>query len=453
MRIALTKPLFAWDCLEDHPTLKTIGEFLHAVPDAKLLESLRSWRGRGRNDCPVATAWGVVLLTIALRHPHIEATLGELRRNPELGRLIGIDKETDVPKAWNISRFLKVLGREPHVSLLREVFDRIIQALGEVVADLGVDTAGDSASLSARRVRAKRGDQKAAEEGLPEPAGGRKEYTDDSGKVVKVYQWFGYKFHILVDRHHEVAVAYQITSTKKGDNEVLPELVRQGKANLPEDRIRSLAYDKAADDVKVHEFLHSNHIKPIIQIRKMWNGESEKLLSGHDGSSNVVYDEAGTVYCYDKVSDPPVKHKMSYNGYEQARGTVKYRCPAAAEGWCCPSYERCNAGKSYGKTVRIKCEQDLRRFPPTPRATKKFERLYKERTSVERVIARLKIFWGADDGNVAGACRFHALLGAVMVVHAAFGLLLGSAPRQGGTLGKMRLSKITEALRKRRRTW
>ena len=50
MRIAHSKPLFAWDCLEDSPLLKTIRELLAAIPDGKLLDSLRSARGKGRND-------------------------------------------------------------------------------------------------------------------------------------------------------------------------------------------------------------------------------------------------------------------------------------------------------------------------------------------------------------------------------------------------------------------
>jgi len=40
MRIQLTKPLFAWDCLEDSPSLKTIREFLEAIPDASLLPAV-----------------------------------------------------------------------------------------------------------------------------------------------------------------------------------------------------------------------------------------------------------------------------------------------------------------------------------------------------------------------------------------------------------------------------
>jgi hypothetical protein len=161
----------------------------------------------------------------------------------------------------------------------------------------------------------------------------------------------------------------------------------------------------------------------------------------------VVYDEAGTVFCYETVSDPPVKKQMACIGYEKGRETVKYRCPAMHEGLPCPSQAKCNAGKKYGLTVRIRCADDLRRFPPIGRATKQFERLYKGRTAVERVNGRLKIFWGVDDGNVAGARRFHAHVGVVMVVHVALARWLAMQPRwEGGPLGQMTLSPIARAL-------
>jgi hypothetical protein len=51
---------------------------------------------------------------------------------------------------------------------------------------------------------------------------------------------------------------------------------------------------------------------------------------------------------------------------------------------------------------------DGRRFPPIPRATQQFERLYKGRTAVERVNARVKLFRGAAAGNIGGATRFAA---------------------------------------------
>ena len=241
-------------------------------------------------------------------------------------------------------------------------------------------------------------------------------------------------------------VIHLFSSTKLGDSEVLPDLLSQARANLPAGRIKTLAYDKAADDEAVHELLHDAAIQPLIQNRSLWKTDSERMLPGHDGSSNVVYDEAGTLYCYDKVSEPPIRHKMAYIGHEPERGTLKYRCPAKHEGWQCPMSSICNAAKSYGKTVRIKQEEDLRRFPPIPRATKQFERLYKGRTAVERVNGRIKIYWGADDGNIVGGPRFHAFLGAIMVVHLGMATVLASLPRREGTLGKMKLSPIAKVL-------
>ena len=246
MRIHQTKPLFAWDCLEDNPSLRTVRDFLEAVPDADLLASLNRARGRGRNDYPVHVLWGVTLLTIVLRHPSIEACLGELARNEALRRLIGIDREEGIPKKWSISRFLDALGRAPHLEILHEVFDAMVKRLGEVVPDLGQDTAGDATYLNARRKK-DRGAKEEKAEGLPQAAGGRKEYTDADGRVTKVVEWFGYKLHLLADVKHEVGLAYRVTSTKKGDGETLPDLVGDAEVHLPPDRIQTLAYDKAAE--------------------------------------------------------------------------------------------------------------------------------------------------------------------------------------------------------------
>jgi hypothetical protein len=440
------KPLFDWDSLEDSPSLQTIKDFLAALPDTKLLDSLRRARGKGRNDYPVHVLWGVVVLRVALRHTTTEAVLAELRRNADLRRLIGIASEHDVPKPWNLSRFEEVLGQEPHRTYLKEIFNVLIQHLGVAVSDLGKDSAGDATALSARR-KPEATAREEIDEGLPQASGGRKEYKDDQGQVTKVVEWFGFKLHLIVDVKHEVVLSYEITDTKAGDGEALPVILEQAEANLPANRIETLAYDKAADTEDVHETLSGKGITPVIQMRGLWQAEPERMLPGHDGSSNVVYTEDGTIHCYDKVSDPPVRHKMAYIGHEPERGTLKYRCPAKHEDWGCPMATICNAGKSYGKTVRVPREVDLRRFPELPRATKKFERLYKGRTAVERVNARLKIFWGVDDGNVRGSRRFFAQVGVVLAVHAVFATVLAGAPRREGTLGKIRLSPIAEALR------
>jgi hypothetical protein len=452
MQLHATDPLFAWARLEDHPALSTLRDLLALLPDDALLEGLRAARGKGRDDYPVEVLWGVVLFTIALRHSAFEACLGELHRNPSLYRLLGIQSPDGIPNLWNVSRFLEVLGQEPHLSEARKVFDILVQRLGLAVPDLGQKTAADSTGLSARGKKNPEAVAEEVKEGLPQPSGGRKEYKDDEGKVTKVVEWFGYKHHMLVDVKHEVPLAWHITDTKTGDNEMVGALVAQAKANLPAERIKTLAYDKAGDDVKVHELLHKEGIKPLIQMRALWKEEPERPLPAKEGRRyplNVVHDEAGTLYCYDMVSDPPVRHNMAYIGYEKDREELKYRCPALHQGWerPCPSQERCNGDKTYGLTVRVPCELDLRRFPPIPRGTLQFERLYKDRTAAERVNARMKVFWGADDGNVTGARRFHAYVGVVMIVCVAFAHLLARTARREGSMGDTRLGPIALALR------
>ncbi len=447
MRLAASKPLFAWDELEQSTSLGAIRETLAAIPDGPLLEALRQRRHNGCDKYPIHVLWGVLLLSILLRHTTIEACLSELRRNAGLRLLVGIEHEHDVPNGWNLSRFLDVLGQEPYLLMLRTVFDDLVKRLGVAVPDLGCHTAGDSTGLSARHDENTERVAVETAQGLPQPTGGRKEYKDDDGTVTQVLEWFGYKLHLLVDVQHEVALAYHITDTKAGDNEEIEPLVQQAKGNLPAERIETLAYDKAADDSKVHELLYDEGIKPVIQNRSCWpEGDAERVLGGRI-PLHVVHDEKGTIFCCDTISEPPVLRPMSYMGHEKDRGTLKYRCPAKVEGFTCGSEEKCNADKPYGMTVRVPQEIDLRRFPAIPRGSKQFERLYKGRTSVERVNARLKIFWGLDDGNVVGSRRFHAHVGAVMVVHLAFATMLAASQRYEGSFGTMKLSPIAAKLR------
>lgn len=443
MIIHATRPLFAWSELEDSPSLQTIRAVLSSLPDQALLDGLRKARGQGRDDYPVRVLWGVVVLAVLCRHVWLNDCLAELHRNPTLCSILGITRVVDIPKPHNLSRFLDVLGQPDHLRALRDLFDTLVKGLGAAVPDLGQRTAGDSTALAAKPKKNAQAVAEEVKEGLPQPTGGRKEYKDDDGKVVKVYEWFGYKLHLLVDVRHEVALAWHVSDTKLGDNEGVEALVVQAEANLGASRIETLAYDKAADDAKVHEVLHGHGVKPLIQMRALWKDEKERTLRV---GLPVVYDEAGTAHCYDTVSDPPVRRQMACIGYEKGRETIKYRCPARHDGLPCASEGKCNEGKSYGLVVRVKCEEDLRRFPAIGRATKQFERLYKGRTAVERVNARLKIFWGVDDGNVVGARRFHAHVGVVMVVHAALALWLAKQPRWEGSLSAVSISPIAQAL-------
>jgi hypothetical protein len=448
VKITMAQPrLFAWDRLQDSPSLSALREVLESIPDEELLATLRTHRAKGRNDYPVRVLWGVLLLTTALRHTTIKGCLDELRRNADLRRLIGIESEEGVPQSHNISRFQAVLGREPFLSLFRRCFDQMLGRLAETVPDLGRSTAGDSTALNARASRSAELKEE-LREGIPQPEGGHKEYVDKEGRTTCVYQWNGYKLHLLVDTRHEVILGYHTTGANQADCLALDPLLRSVLQVLPEGRIRTLSYDKAADSEAVHLLLADSGVAPVIELRNLWKDQPYRPLPGRDSEAfpRVLHDEAGTIYCLDTSSDTPVRRRMSYHGYEANRGTLKYRCPAMQNNWTCPSERNCNCGSIYGATIRVRRELDLRRFPPIPRATQTFERIYKKRTAVERVNARIKLYWGADDGNVTGGRRFLANVATVMIVHLAFATVLARASGRTGTLGHTRLEAARRAL-------
>ncbi len=105
MHIHAAQPLFAWGQLEDCPTLATIRAFLHTVPNPPLLDGLRSARGQGRDDYPVARLWHVVLLTLLLRYHSLNDCLAQLHRNPALCRLIGINAQEQILTATTCPAF------------------------------------------------------------------------------------------------------------------------------------------------------------------------------------------------------------------------------------------------------------------------------------------------------------------------------------------------------------
>ena len=118
MRVHITNSLFAWDELQDNPSLATLRQLLAALPDAQLLADLRRFRGKGRNDYPVEILWGVLVLSVALRHVTIEACLAELARNAGLRRLIGIS-------SWHLDlTVLQVLWFRYTVAALLDGFSR-----------------------------------------------------------------------------------------------------------------------------------------------------------------------------------------------------------------------------------------------------------------------------------------------------------------------------------------
>src|SRR5262249_55938607 len=111
--------------------------------------------------------------------------------------------------------------------------------------------------------------------------------------IAAIWRSYGPIIRPRDSRRHRTRAKYSAALSSKG--EVLPEVLKQAQANLPPERIKTLAFDKAADDGEVHELLHEIGIKPLIQNRALWKEEAERVVGGRV-PLHIVHDEAGTVF-------------------------------------------------------------------------------------------------------------------------------------------------------------
>lgn len=146
----------------------------------------------------------------------------------------------------------------------------------------------------------------------------------------------------------------------------------------------------------------------------MWkDGEETKLV---DGQTNVVYDYQGNIYCY--CPGTGERRAMAFGGFEKDRGALKYRCPAAHYGFECKGCNRCPVSGA----VRIKLSQDRRVFTPIARSSYQWKRLYKKRTSVERVNSRLDVSFGFEQHFIRGQKKMKVRVGLALMVMLAMAL-------------------------------
>ncbi len=167
--------------------------------------------------------------------------------------------------------------------------------------------------------------------------------------------------------------------------------------------------DRGYDDTqRVTRCWDQYHIKPVIDIRNMWkDGETTRLLPGQ---TTVTDNYRGEVFCHDPVTGQV--HSLSNGGFEEARQTLKKRCPARFAGVSCPGQDHCPVASG----LRIPLETDRRVFTPIDRARDQWDREYDHRTAVERVNSRLDVSFGFERHTIRGLKKMRLRAGLALTV-------------------------------------
>ena len=373
--------------------LERLERVLENIPDGKLIYKLNNIRGKGRDDWPVVSMWNAAIAGIVFQHTNDSELLRELNRNSQLRDICGfkprVKKKEDgtfkidvAPSPSAYSRFVKNL-KEYCKDELDEIFEYLVKYMYENIEDFGEGLALDGKAIKSYATTYSK---KTKEDGRRDTDAnwGVKKYTESTNakgeKVVKKVSWFGYEVHLIVDVKYELPVAYEVTQASKSEIVEGKKLLKAMHEKQLE-RCNHLMADKGYDDTKLIEYLEKKDIAAIIDIRNQWkDGEKTKQYKDTD----IVYTYDGKVYYID---DNGKEIKLRYLGYDKSSDSLRYGF-----------YPQYNDNRIF----RISCDTDKRIFVRVARDSRKWERLYKKRTSVERVNGRIDRDYQFEDHTIRG---------------------------------------------------
>jgi len=103
---------------------------------------------------------------------------------------------------------------------------------------------------------------------------------------------------------------------------------------------------------------------------------------------------------------------------------LKFRCPHATGKVDCPLGMAACSSSNYGMVLKVRLDDDLRRYSRPHRDTRQWKALYNERTSVERCHSRMKTYLTANSLHVWGISKVttHIYLNAIVLLASALAI-------------------------------
>jgi len=403
--------MFDYTEIEKLGDLERLDLALEGIDDEKLMQKLETKRKNGRDDYPIRVMWNLFIAMIVFEHKNVDSFRRELSRNSQLRRKCGLcdfgKKKHLVPPGRVFSGFIKTLSEEAEE--IAGIFHVQVEELYELIPGFGKKLAGDGKYIDSFAKRESKKNQVHTDSRTEKDAKWSvKEYhfEDKNGKKqVKKEYHYGFKAHIVCDVETELPMAYAVTAANADEKKEMAKLL--GNPLLSNEERRRIAefllLDRGYDSMEMVKTIKSAGIIPVIDIRNCWkDGEKTRQYKGTD----MVYNAYGEAFHYDfvQVIDKetgdtkrewlPVK--MKYEGYDRQKKCLRY--------------------SHNGKTHKIYVSYDERIFLPIARDSKKFKRIYKGRTAVERLNGRLDRDYMFEDHCIRGLKKMTLMVGLSMII-------------------------------------
>lgn len=396
MKIITQISVFDYSEIEILGDLERCKLLINNVPDEKIVKELKEIRGKGRNDYPVEAVWNSILIMPLLELSSVEQLRRELSRNRDLRKICGFDdynyyfkknKLVPPPKAYsNMFRNLKNI--EP---LLKDCFNELRKFMYDNLKDFGKDVGEDGKIfLSKAKGLNKDGDENDGRCDMDADYTIKEiYYVDPKTKESKVKKktYFGYRYHLLADVNYELPIEYTVTKASKGEREQFKKHINMLGCDKVE-KIETASADKGYDSEDMIMFLQNKGIKPIIDIRNHWKGDTTKQYK----DTNLVYTYDGKVSI---VEDNGEIIPLKYLGYDKIKNTLRYQ------------YKK--------KVYSIDINYDKRVFTEVARDSKKWQKIYNKRTALERINGRMDRDFNLENHRVRGLKKATVLIDIMMI--------------------------------------
>jgi transposase len=404
-------PLFDFEAFIAEEGNDRLVMVLEALPAEKLIAAVERRHWTGRKGYSVRGLWAAVIAGMLYQCGSLAEVARLLKRDKDVRMTCGFSKDR-LPGQDALERFLKKLVE--HEELLEECFAGVVERLRELLPEFGSTLAVDSTDIKAysnghrrnpsdadARWGAKRAGHHAGPKvhvGTGGDAGAKK------GKGRDLYWWFGYKLHLVVDAVYELPVSFIVTAANQSDTEQMKPLLEKAVPDKAKAKPEAVIADKGYDSRDNCGLVFREYsAAPIIPIREWDRVQQPDICNGK-----------GTPICSCGL-------EMAFWGRDGKY--LKYRCPEAVGKGKCRSRFKCTASP-YGYVLKLPIMQDPRRYAPVPRETKKWQRLYKLRTAIERVNSRVKGVLGLGRITLRGLAKVtvRSLLSLVVMLAAAVGM-------------------------------
>ncbi|MBF0843525.1 transposase [Streptococcus danieliae] len=386
--------------------LEKILMVLDALPETDLFKQLEAKRKYGRRDYSVQSYFIAYIAKLILQLETDQQLLRQLRMNSQLRQICGFEthsvrlnsgvtKMVNAPSKSAYSRFVKDL--EEVCPDIDEWIQTGIAELYELLPDFGQVLALDGKIIDSYAVpngRKKKKDRRAD----LEADFTQKETHHKTGKV-KVTSYYGYRVHLVVDATYELPILWKITPASKGEPTIAKELIKNFSETTSQ-RAQYLTADRGYSGLPLQNLLEDAEIIPIIENPHKWKEDEMRQYLDTD----LMYNQSGEVFWIDEKGQ---SIRLIYKGYDKSCDSLRYGF---------------HPSQGDERIFRLKRSVEPIIFNKVGRESKKFQKLYKQRTAVERVNGRLDRDFRLENHTIRGLKKMSLAVSMCFLVMIGFAL-------------------------------